>query len=189
MKRVLILGAAGRDFHNFNVLFRNNPDYQVVAFTATQIPDIAGRRYPPELAGRLYPEGIPIFEEKDLESLIAEYKIDAVVFSYSDISHQNLMHLASRAVAADADFWLLGTGAHADQVVGPGHFGVRGANWMRQEPGLAPGRPRVAPAGPKTSGHSASHALRRSCGAGCAALRHHGGSRPSAMHHRGTRRV
>ncbi len=109
MKRVLILGAAGRDFHNFNALFRNNPDYQVVAFTATQIPDIAGRRYPPELAGRLYPQGIPIFEEKDLENLIAERAIDAVVFSYSDISHQNLMHLGSRAVAADADFWLLGT--------------------------------------------------------------------------------
>jgi len=109
MKRVLILGAAGRDFHNFNVLFRNNPDYQVVAFTATQIPDIAGRRYPPELAGRLYPQGIPIFEEKDLETLIAEYAIDAVVFSYSDVSHQNLMHLGSRTVAADADFWLLGT--------------------------------------------------------------------------------
>ncbi len=109
MKRVLILGAAGRDFHNFNVWFRNNPDYLVVAFTATQIPDIAGRRYPPELAGHFYPEGIPIFEEKDLEKLIAEYKIDAVVFSYSDISHQNLMHLGSRAVAADADFWLLGT--------------------------------------------------------------------------------
>jgi len=109
MKKVLILGAAGRDFHNFNVLFRNNPDYQVVAFTATQIPDIAGRRYPPELAGRLYPEGIPIFEEKDMESLIAQHKIDAVVFSYSDVSHQTLMHLASRAVAANADFWLLGT--------------------------------------------------------------------------------
>ena len=110
MKKILILGAAGRDFHNFNVLFRNNPDYQVVAFTATQIPDIAGRRYPPELAGRLYPEGIPIFEEKDMESLIAQHKIDAVVFSYSDVSYQTLMHLASRAVAADVDFWLLGTG-------------------------------------------------------------------------------
>ena len=109
MKRVLILGAAGRDFHNFNVLFRNNPDYQIVAFTATQIPDIAGRRYPSELAGRFYPQGIPIFEEKDMESLITEYEIDAVVFSYSDISHQNLMHLGSRVVAADADFWLLGT--------------------------------------------------------------------------------
>ena len=109
MKRVLILGAAGRDFHNFNVVFRNNLDYQVVAFTATQIPDIAGRQYPPELAGRLYPEGIPIFEEKDLEKLITEYEIDTAVFSYSDISHQNLMHLASRTLAADADFWLLGT--------------------------------------------------------------------------------
>ena len=109
MKRILILGAAGRDFHNFNVLFRDNSTYHVVAFTATQIPDIAGRRYPAVLAGALYPEGIPIFEEKDLESLVAEYDIDAVVFSYSDISHQNLMHLASRAVAADVDFWLLGT--------------------------------------------------------------------------------
>ncbi len=109
MKRILILGAAGRDFHNFNVLFRDNSNYHVVAFTATQIPDIAGRRYPPELAGALYPEGIPILEENDLENLVAEYEIDAVVFSYSDISHQNLMHLASRAVAANADFWLLGT--------------------------------------------------------------------------------
>jgi len=109
MKRVLVLGAAGRDFHNFNVVFRNNLDYQVVAFTATQIPDIAGRRYPAELAGRLYPDGIPIFEEKDLESLIAEYEIDSVFFSYSDISHQNLMHVASRTLAVGADFCLLGT--------------------------------------------------------------------------------
>ncbi|MBV8051560.1 MAG: GTPase [Acidobacteriaceae bacterium] len=109
MKRILILGAAGRDFHNFNVVFRNNLDYQVVAFTATQIPDIAGRRYPPELSGRLYPDGIPIFDEKDLEKLITANEIDSVVFSYSDISHQNLMHLASRALAAGADFELLGT--------------------------------------------------------------------------------
>ena len=109
MKRILILGAAGRDFHNFNVLFRDNPNYNVIAFTATQIPDIAGRRYPAELAGRLYPEGIAIVEEKDMEGLVAEKEIDAVVFSYSDVSHQNLMHLASRAVAADVDFWLPGT--------------------------------------------------------------------------------
>jgi predicted GTPase len=109
MKRILILGAAGRDFHNFNVVFRGNPEYHVVAFTATQIPDIAGRRYPSALAGGLlYPEGIPIFEEKEIEKLIAVENVDAVVFSYSDISHQNLMHLASRAVAAGADFWLLG---------------------------------------------------------------------------------
>ena len=109
MKRVLILGAAGRDFHNFNVAFRNNPDYQVVAFTANQIPDIAGRRYPQELAGPSYPQGIPIFEEKDLEKLIAEYHVDTVVFSYSDVAYPALMHLASRAIAAGADFWLLAT--------------------------------------------------------------------------------
>jgi predicted GTPase len=110
MKRIIIVGAAGRDFHNFNVVFRGNPEYEVVAFTATQIPDIANRRYPPELADDAqYPDGIPIFEERDLEKLIVTERVDAVVFSYSDISHQNLMHLASRAVAAGADFWLLGT--------------------------------------------------------------------------------
>ena len=109
MRRVLILGAAGRDFHNFNVVFRNNPQFQVVAFTATQIPDIAGRRYPRELSGPFYPDGVPIFDEKDLETLIAEHRIDTVVFSYSDVSHVTLMHLASRSVAAGADFWLLGT--------------------------------------------------------------------------------
>ena len=108
MKKVLILGAAGRDFHNFNVVFRNNPAYQVVAFTATQIPDIAGRVYPRELAGPAYPNGIPIVEERDLEKLIHADGIDVAVFSYSDIAHQTLMHLASRALAAGADFWLLG---------------------------------------------------------------------------------
>lgn len=106
-KKILILGAAGRDFHNFNVVFRGDSDYSVVGFTATQIPGIANRRYPTELAGPLYPAGIPIFEEKDLERLVDEHEIDAVVFSYSDISHQNLMHLASRVVATGADFWLL----------------------------------------------------------------------------------
>jgi len=80
MKRVLILGAAGRDFHNFNVIFRDNPAYHVIAFTATQIPDIAGRRYPAELAGSLYPEGIPIFEEKDLESLVPNTKLKRSFF-------------------------------------------------------------------------------------------------------------
>ena len=109
MKKALILGAAGRDFHNFNVVFRDNLDYHVVAFTAAQIPDIAGRLYPRELAGRLYPEGIPIFEEKNLEQIIAEEQVDTVVFSYSDVSYPTLMHLASRVVAAGADFWLLGT--------------------------------------------------------------------------------
>ncbi|MGE5055039.1 MAG: cyclic 2,3-diphosphoglycerate synthase [Acidobacteriota bacterium] len=106
-KNILILGAAGRDFHNFNVAFRGDPEYNVVAFTANQIPGIANRRYPTELAGPLYPAGIPIFEEKDLEHLVKEHEIDAAVFSYSDISYPNLMHLASRVVASGADFWLL----------------------------------------------------------------------------------
>jgi len=108
MRRVVILGAAGRDFHNFNVVFRNDPRFQVVAFTATQIPNIDQRRYPPELAGTHYPNGIPIVPEEELEDLIRQEDIDVVVFSYSDVSHQSVMHLASRAVAAGADFWLLG---------------------------------------------------------------------------------
>jgi predicted GTPase len=109
MKRnVLILGAAGRDFHNFNMFFRDNGEYNVVGFTATQIPNIAKRRYPPELAGKLYGEGIPIFEEKDMEALIEKHSIDEVYFSYSDVSHEYVMHLASRAQARGASFVLLG---------------------------------------------------------------------------------
>ena len=107
MKNVLILGAAGRDFHNFNVIFRNDPAYRVVAFTATQIPDIAGRTYPAELAGKQYPKGIPILEERDLEKIIRDQKVDVAVFSYSDVSNQTLMTLGARVVAAGADFWLL----------------------------------------------------------------------------------
>jgi predicted GTPase len=107
-RKVVILGAAGRDFHNFNVFFRDNPDYRVVAFTATQIPDITGRRYPPELAGGLYPDGIPILPEENFEGLIRDHGIDEVVFAYSDVSHEQVMHLASRAVAAGADFNVMG---------------------------------------------------------------------------------
>lgn len=108
-RRVLILGAAGRDFHNFNVRFRDNSDYQVVAFTAAQIPNIAGRTYPPELAGKLYPHGILILPEEQLESVIVQERIDQVVFSYSDVSHVEVMHVASRVLATGADFVLLGT--------------------------------------------------------------------------------
>ncbi|EDY35339.1 hypothetical protein ABOONEI_2787 [Aciduliprofundum boonei T469] len=107
-RKVLILGAAGRDFHNFNVFFRNNPNYEVVAFTATQIPDIEGRVYPPELAGELYPDGIPILAEDDMEKIIKEKGVDIVVFAYSDVPHEHVMDLASRAHSAGADFWLLG---------------------------------------------------------------------------------
>ena len=93
MQRVLILGAAGRDFHNFNVVFRNNPEFHVVAFTATQIPDIAGRRYPVQLAGDFYPDGIPILEEDKMEEIIHDQLVDVVVFSYSDVAYPTLMHL------------------------------------------------------------------------------------------------
>ncbi|HHM23665.1 MAG TPA: GTPase [Bacteroidetes bacterium] len=106
-QKVLIMGAAGRDFHNFNVFFRNNPDYQVVAFTATQIPNIEGRKYPGELAGDLYPEGIPIYPESELTHLIREHEIDLVVFSYSDVSHEYVMHKASESIAAGANFMVM----------------------------------------------------------------------------------
>ena len=107
-KRIVIMGAAGRDFHDFNVVYRNDPETEVVAFTATQIPGIADRRYPPELAGMLYETGIPIVPEADLERLIRDEHVDAVIFAYSDISHETVMHAASRALAAGADFVLLG---------------------------------------------------------------------------------
>ncbi len=107
--RTLIMGAAGRDFHNFNVFFRENADYQVVAFTATQIPDIEGRTYPAELAGPLYPAGIPIYPESDLVRLIDERQVEQVVFAYSDVPHELVMHKASIVNATGADFRLMGT--------------------------------------------------------------------------------
>jgi len=107
--RILIMGAAGRDFHNFNVFFRGNPDYNVVAFTATQIPDIEGRTYPAELAGPLYPQGIPIYTEEALDNLIQEKNVEQVIFAYSDVPHAYVMHKASQVQAAGADFRLLGT--------------------------------------------------------------------------------
>lgn len=106
--RTIIMGAAGRDFHNFNVHYRNNPDYEVVAFTATQIPDIEGRTYPKELAGPHYPKGIPIYAESDLTKLIREYNAEQVVFAYSDVPHEVVMHRASMVMAAGADFRLMG---------------------------------------------------------------------------------
>jgi predicted GTPase len=106
--RTLIMGAAGRDFHNFNVFFRNNPDYEVVAFTATQIPDIDCRTYPAALAGRMYPKGIPIHTEDNLLQIIREQNVDQVVFAYSDVPHEYVMHKASMVLAAGADFRLMG---------------------------------------------------------------------------------
>ncbi|MBP7147018.1 MAG: GTPase [Acidobacteria bacterium] len=107
-KKVLIAGAAGRDFHNFNVAFRGNDAVRVVAFTATQIPDIDDRVYPAKLAGELYPDGIPIVAEAELEDLIARHGVDEVVFAYSDLSHEQVMHIGSRALAAGADYRLMG---------------------------------------------------------------------------------
>lgn len=107
-KRILIMGAAGRDFHNFNTVYRNNESYEVVAFTAAQIPNILNRKYPASLAGELYPSGIPIYDEKDLANLIVELKIDDVVFSYSDIAYEELMHKSALVNTAGANFVLLG---------------------------------------------------------------------------------
>ncbi len=104
--RVLIAGAAGRDFHNFNLVYRERPEVEVVAFTATQIPNIDGRVYPAELAGSLYPEGIPILPESALEQLVREHEVDEVVFAYSDVTHEHVMHLGSRALAAGASYRL-----------------------------------------------------------------------------------
>ena len=105
------MGAAGRDFHNFNTYFRNNKYYKVIAFTAEQIPNIDERKYPPKLSGKLYPKGIPIYPEKDLAKLIEKYDVNKVVFSYSDLNHEDVMHKASIALAAGADFMLLGMGS------------------------------------------------------------------------------
>ncbi|MFP4393850.1 MAG: cyclic 2,3-diphosphoglycerate synthase [Anaerolineales bacterium] len=109
--RVIIMGAAGRDFHNFNTYFRDNPQYEIVAFTATQIPNIEGRQYPPELAGKLYPDGIKIYPEDKLASLIEEHEIDQVIFSYSDVPHEYVMHKAASVNAIGADFCLMGSRA------------------------------------------------------------------------------
>ncbi|ACB83833.1 cyclic 2,3-diphosphoglycerate synthase [Natranaerobius thermophilus JW/NM-WN-LF] len=107
-KKVLIMGAAGRDFHNYNVYFRDNDDYEVVAMTATQIPNIEGRKYPPELAGDKYPNGIDIYAEEELTNLISKHNIDEVVFSYSDVPHEYVMNKASEVNSAGADFKLMG---------------------------------------------------------------------------------
>ena len=111
MRKVLIMGAAGRDFHNFNLAYRDDPETEVVAFTATQIPGIEGRRYPTELAGPRYPQGILIHPEEDLTRLIGELEVDEVVFAYSDVSHEHVMHRASEVLAAGASFTLLGPDA------------------------------------------------------------------------------
>jgi predicted GTPase len=107
-KKVIIIGAAGRDFHNFNTYFRDNNDFEVVAFTAAQIPDISGRKYPAELAGKLYPKGIPIEDEKNLPKLIKDLAADICVFSYSDVTYQKVMATGAIVEAAGASYMMLG---------------------------------------------------------------------------------
>ena len=108
IENVIIMGAAGRDFHNYNVYFRDNKRYNVIAFTATQIPDIDGRLYPAELSGDMYPSGIPIYSDSRLVELIEKHKVDLVAFSYSDVPHNEVMHKASQVTAAGADFTIIG---------------------------------------------------------------------------------
>jgi predicted GTPase len=111
VRRLIIMGAGGRDFHNFNVVYREDPNVEVVAFTATQIPGIADRVYPASLAGPRYPDGIPVLDEEELPALVRRQSVDEVVFAYSDVCHEHVMHCASRALAAGADFTLLGSGS------------------------------------------------------------------------------
>jgi len=114
-KNVIIIGAAGRDFHNFNTCFRDNADYNVVAFTAAQIPDIDDRKYPSGLAGKLYPKGIPIYAEENLTELIRKLKVDDCVFSYSDITYQKVMSISAIVNAAGSNFVLLGPGDRSER--------------------------------------------------------------------------
>ena len=129
--RIVIMGAAGRDFHNFNQVYRHDKEVEVVAFTAAQISGIANRRYPCVLAGSLYPQGIPIVEETELESLCRREQIDFVVFAYSDLTHSQVMHFASRAMVAGADFLLLGPETNHATSPSTSNRCFCGADWLR----------------------------------------------------------
>ncbi|MFO0633710.1 MAG: GTP-binding protein [Nannocystaceae bacterium] len=187
-QRILILGAAGRDFHDFNVVFRDAPDLEVVAFTATQIPNIADRRYPAALAGPRYPAGIPIVAESELERVIAAQRVDTVVLAYSDLRHLDVMHLASRALAAGADFRLLSPA----QTMLRAHRPSVAITASRTGAGKSPLSRHVASvlrdAGVRCC---AIGRLRRSRGHAGATLRERGGPRclGRAHHHRGARGV
>lgn len=156
--RTVIMGAAGRDFHNFNVFFRNNPSYKVVAFTATQIPGIEGRTYPKTLSGKRYPKGIPILSESDLPKIIKEKDIDLVVLAYSDLSNENVMHKASVVLAAGADFSLMGPKSTMLKSKRP-MISVCGENRSRKEHGLKSRVQSAQEDGGQSSCDTASHAL------------------------------
>ncbi len=188
-RRVLILGAAGRDFHNFNVLFRDREEFEVIGFTAAQIPDIAGRTYPAVLAGGLYPKGIPIVAEQELEPLVAAEKVDEAWFSYSDLAHVDVMHLASRSIAAGAHFVL----AAAQKTMLTSIKPVVAITAVRTGVGkIADDALRVEdPQGDGQEGgrRPPSDALRRSLGADLSAFRDLRRPRQAQVHDRGARGV
>ena len=153
-KKIIIMGAAGRDFHNFNVLYRDNADVEVVAFTATQIPDIEGRKYPAALAGKNYPKGIPIYAEDDLTDLIKKHEIDEVVFSYSDVPYQYVMEKAAYVMSAGARFAVEG----GDPTMIKSSKPVVAGNAIRTGCGKSQTTRRVA--GQEGRGDPPSHAVR-----------------------------
>ena len=158
-KRVLIMGAAGRDFHNFNVVYRDNPDYEVVAFTATQIPGIDDKKYPAALAGKLYPNGIPIYPESDLDRLIAELNVDEVVFAYSDQPHVKVMNKAFTGPCRWRRFLAARAKEYRDQVHQAGHLHLRRPHRIRQEPDQPRRCPRTARSRQEGRFHPAPDAL------------------------------
>ena len=157
--RIVIMGAGGRDFHNFNVIYRDDPQVEVVAFTAAQIPGISGRTYPPELAGPHYPEGIPIVDESDLADLCRRESIDRVVFAYSDISYDKLMRAASRSMSTGA-LRATGTETQHAAIESPRHRSVRSTHRVRKVPNRALHRRLVGRMGFAGGHHSSPHALR-----------------------------
>ena len=178
------MGAAGRDFHTFNVCFRDNPEYEVVAFTAAQIPGIEDRRYPPSLSGPLYPGGIPIYPEEKLEALILEKQIQQVIFAYSNVSHVTLMHLASRVLASGADFPAHRAGAQFPFIIAPGDFRMRRPYRLRER--LRSPANFDARSGSRLAsrGGAPPDALRRFKPAGGATIRYGRGLRPATLHDR-----
>ena len=187
--KVLIMGAAGRDFHNFNTVFRDNDAYEVVAFTATQIPNIDGRRYPPELAGKLYPAGIPIYPEAELTDLIKKHDIDQVIFAYSDV--QPRIRDAQGVAGAGRGRRLPPDGAEGDagQIDQARRLGLRGAHRRGQEPDHAPRDRSSQEPGLQGRRRPPSDALRRSGQADGAALCRLQRPRQARLHDRGARRV
>ncbi len=188
-RRVVIMGAAGRDFHNFLQVFRDDPGVEVVAFTAAQIPGIAGRRFPASLAGDAYPGGIPIVDEQFLEQLVSEHDVDEVVFSYSDISHlagdaPGLARARQRRQLRAAR-----PGAHHAARAVPGDRGLRGAHRVRQVAGGALAGAASARGGTEKRRDPPSDALRRPRGPARAALRRARRPRARALHHRGARGI